>query len=65
LTQTIFYGVYRISHGNAQPPRGLRFFMVGLGLCLAFVAAWGAHIGLDSLIGWWTEPLAPHLHIIK
>jgi hypothetical protein len=69
LTATICSAVYRRFRGNALPGRALNFCMgllaFSLAFSLAFCAAWYVHTLLDSVVGWWTEPLAPHLTIIK
>jgi hypothetical protein len=65
LTQTILYAAYLIFRGNARLTLGLSLFTAGLGLVLAFIAAFYAHALLDGFLDWWTTPLGLPLIILK
>jgi hypothetical protein len=65
LTVIISFAVSRKSPGNAQRIMGLNLFTVGLGLCLAVLAAWFVHSRLDHFTTWWTAPIGRPLVIEK
>jgi len=64
LISTMCYVVFRIFHGSASLTKAQKLFTLGLGLCMALVSAWYAHILLDAVLLWWMTPQAPHLNII-
>jgi hypothetical protein len=65
LIQIISFAAFRIFRGRVQLPLGLNLFMVGLGLLLAFIVAFYAHVWLDGFLDWWVTPLASPFIILK
>lgn len=49
-TQIILFAAFRIIRSRAQIGMGVKYFMLGAGLLLAFIAAFYAHVWLDGFL---------------
>ena len=58
---TTLSDVYQLLLGHVLQEPAPRYFILGLGLCLALLSAWAAHYGLDIITTWWTSPIGPPL----
>lgn len=63
LIATIFSAAYRAWRGTALPNIRVRYSILGLALCCAFLAAFTAHCYLDGWVSWYTTPVNAPLMI--
>lgn len=65
LIQTISSAAYRAWNGTASRNTAVRYSILGLALCCAFLAAFTAHCYIDGAVAWWTSPIDAPLVIIR